>query len=241
MSINKKIIKFLDNCFYSNYKNNWDDLMFRKAVLKNVNKSSVILDIGAGAGIVQEMNFSKEVKEVHGVDPDERVVNNPNLTHGYIGTAENMDYFADNTFDLVICDNVLEHISDCDAFLNEVKRVLKPGCIFMAKTPNYYHYMPIIASLTPDCFHEFYNKLRGRTEDDTFPTLYRLNTKRSITKAAKKTDFSVKKISYAEGRPEYLRISFFTYLLGIIYERFVNIFRLNCFKIILICELKKNG
>ena len=239
MSINKKIVKLLDKCFYSKYKNNWDDLMFRNAVLKNINKDSIVLDIGAGAGIVKEMNFSDIAKEVHGVDPDERVVNNPNLTKGYIGTAENMDYFADNTFDLIICDNVLEHISDKEAFLKEVKRVLKPGCLFMAKTPNFYHYMPIIASLTPDCFHEFYNKLRGRTEDDTFPTLYRLNTKRSISKSAKKTGFSVEKISYFEGRPEYLRINFLTYIFGIIYERIVNIFKLNCFKIILICELKK--
>ena len=35
--------------------------------------------------------------------------------------------FADNSFDQVICSEVLEHIVDYQGVLQEIKQVLKPG------------------------------------------------------------------------------------------------------------------
>ncbi len=46
--------------------------------------------------------------------------------------------FADNTFDKVICSEVLEHIPDYKAVLSEIERVLKPGGIFGASVPRYF-------------------------------------------------------------------------------------------------------
>jgi ubiquinone/menaquinone biosynthesis C-methylase UbiE len=43
--------------------------------------------------------------------------------------------FADNTFDKVICSEVLEHIPDYQAALAEIERVLKPGGLFCASVP----------------------------------------------------------------------------------------------------------
>ena len=43
--------------------------------------------------------------------------------------------FADNTFDRVICSEVLEHIPDYQAVLGEIQRVLKPGGLFCASVP----------------------------------------------------------------------------------------------------------
>jgi ubiquinone/menaquinone biosynthesis C-methylase UbiE len=43
--------------------------------------------------------------------------------------------FADNTFDRVICSEVLEHIPDYSAALTEIERVLKPGGLFCASVP----------------------------------------------------------------------------------------------------------
>ncbi|TGD72948.1 class I SAM-dependent methyltransferase [Mangrovimicrobium sediminis] len=43
--------------------------------------------------------------------------------------------FADNTFDKVICSEVLEHIPDYQSALREIERVLKPGGLFCASVP----------------------------------------------------------------------------------------------------------
>lgn len=43
--------------------------------------------------------------------------------------------FQNQTFDAVICSEVLEHIPDYRAMLDEIQRVLKPGGIFAASVP----------------------------------------------------------------------------------------------------------
>ncbi len=43
--------------------------------------------------------------------------------------------FADNTFDKIICSEVLEHIPDYRGALKEIERVLKPGGLFCASVP----------------------------------------------------------------------------------------------------------
>ena len=43
--------------------------------------------------------------------------------------------FADNTFDKIICSEVLEHIPDYHTALQEIERVLKPGGLFCASVP----------------------------------------------------------------------------------------------------------
>ncbi len=43
--------------------------------------------------------------------------------------------FADDSFDKVICSEVLEHIPDYRAALGEIRRVLKPGGLFCASVP----------------------------------------------------------------------------------------------------------
>ena len=95
------------------------------------------------------------------------------LDEGKLSDAGRIPY-PDATFDVAFADNVMEHLADPMAVLGEVCRVLRPGGVFLFKTPNKTHYMPMIARITPHGFHRFVNRLRGRAEEDTFPTLGRL-------------------------------------------------------------------
>ena len=234
-----RLVTWLDRVFYPTFQNNWDDALFRGEILSVIRPSQHVLDLGAGAGIVAQMNFRGRAARIYGVDPDTRVESNPYLDEGKIGVGESIPY-ADSSFDMVFADNVLEHLDDPAAVFSEIHRVLKPGGLFLAKTPNRWHYMPIIAQLTPHAFHQYVNRSRGRASSDTFPTRYRVNSPGAVRRYAGLTGFEVEGIRLSEGRPEYLRMSFPTYLLGLIYERLVNrIPILSRFRILLTVRLRK--
>jgi SAM-dependent methyltransferase len=233
------LVQWIDQRFYANFHANWDDELFRKTVLGAVKPEWTALDLGAGAGIVRQMNIRGIVRRVCGIDPDPRVLNNAALDEGRMGVGENIP-FEDETFDLVFSDNVLEHLEHpIDAF-REVWRTLKPGGCFLFKTPNRLHYVPMLARLTPHGAHQFVNRLRGRATVDTFPTHYRANTPAAIKRLARKANFVVDELRLIEGRPEYLRITALTYMAGLAYERLVNsVSPLSPFRVVMIGQLTK--
>lgn len=234
-----RVLAKLDASLYPGVESNWDDRLFREIILSSVDAQSIILDLGAGAGIVPQMNFKGEVGRVCGVDLDPRVVSNPFLDEGRVSDAGRIPYAA-SEFDLVFSDNVMEHIDNPAEVFAEVARVLKPGGIFLFKTPNRAHYMPMIARLTPHWFHQWVNKKRGRAEVDTFPTRYRVNNPEAVYRWASEAGLEVSEISLVESRPEYLRMAWPLYLVGVAYERLVNSTeRLARFRILLIGQLKK--
>jgi hypothetical protein len=118
--------------------------------------------------------------------------------------------------------------------------VLKPGGRFIAKTPNRNHYVPTIARATPVRFHRLYNRLRGRNAEDTFPTYYRANSRSQIKRLAHASGLHVEALELIEGRPEYLRLTPLTYVLGIAYERIVNFTpAFASWRVLLVVELRK--
>jgi SAM-dependent methyltransferase len=230
---------FLDRKLYPGVDGHWDDRMFRERIMKHITLDSEVLDIGAGAGIVEEMNFKTCARRVVGVDPDERVLQNPYLHEAHVGTGERLP-LPDASFDVVFADNVMEHLDDPETVFREIHRVLKPGGVFLGKTPNAWHYMPVIARWTPHWFHSWVNRKRGRAEVDTFPTRYRVNSKPAIERLAGRIGFEALSIERIEGRPEYLRLTPPTYLVGWVYEKLVNATdALAPFRILLIATLRK--
>jgi len=214
-------VEQIDRAWYSGFGAHWDDELLRRKILAHLQPSSAVLDLGAGAGILSQMNFRGLTASVCGVDLDPRVIGNPFLDEGRVADAGGIPYENDR-FDLVFSDNVLEHLEKPLEVFREVARVLSPGGVFLFKTPNKWHYVPAIARLTPHGFHQYVNRLRGRDEGDTFPTFYRANTKSDVSRLAGRCGLSIISVERIEGRPEYLRLAWPTYVLGAAYERLVN-------------------
>ncbi|MEZ5849063.1 MAG: class I SAM-dependent methyltransferase [Hyphomicrobiaceae bacterium] len=230
---------WIDKTFYPRHRDNWDDWLFRERILRHIRPGCTVLDLGAGAGIVEQMDFRGFGARICGVDLDPRVVDNPMLDEGRIADAGRIPY-EDALFDVVFCDNVLEHLDEPLTVFREVCRILKPGGVFLFKTPNKWHYMPTIARATPHGFHQFVNRLRGRASVDTFPTRYRANTKGDVTRLAREAGLAVAEIERIEGRPEYLRMAAPLYLAGLAYERTVNaIGMLAPFRVLLVGTLRR--
>jgi SAM-dependent methyltransferase len=235
------VIAWMDRAWYPEYRSNWDDWLFRKRILAHLRPDMTILDLGAGAGMLSQMDFRGRARRICGVDLDTRVTQNPMLDEARIADAKCIPYDTAQ-FDLVYANNVLEHLSDPLTVFREVARVLRPGGVFMFKTPNSRHYVPTIARITPHRFHQYVNALRGRATIDTFPTFYCANTGDAIKRLATQSGMSVEWIEFIEGRPEYLRISWPAYLIGAAYERLVNITdALSGFRILLLGGLIKQN
>jgi SAM-dependent methyltransferase len=235
----QRLTRWMDRTWYPEHADNWDDALFREVIERRLRPEFHVLDLGAGVGIVPQMNFRGAVARVCGIDPSERVHENPYLDEAKQAFGEEIPY-ADAQFDLVFSDNVLEHLPQPEQVFREVHRVLKPGGLFLAKTPNRRHYVATLARLTPHRAHQFVNALRGRAREDTFPTCYRANTPGSIRALAERSGMRVLECQLIEGRPEYLRLSPFTYVFGWLYERIVNATRLLApFRCVLVAVLEK--
>lgn len=209
-----RLIEWCNRVFYPEVPSRFDEKVLRETVLAVLRPEHVLLDLGAGAGIVPTMDFRGRAQRICGVDPDERVGQNPYLDEGKVGVGESIPW-QDERFDVVVSDNVLEHLTEPDAVFREVARVLKPGGLFVAKTPNAWHYMPLVSRLVPFRFHHLL--IRGthsRAEADVFPTAYRANTPRALTDIAGRCGLEVRNISVRDARPGYLAFSGLAYLIG---------------------------
>ncbi|MDG1678948.1 MAG: bifunctional 2-polyprenyl-6-hydroxyphenol methylase/3-demethylubiquinol 3-O-methyltransferase UbiG [Tateyamaria sp.] len=101
-----------------------------------------VLDLGCAGGFMAEALAHKGAR-VSGIDPAQDAIqaakhhaktSNLDVTYN-VGVGEHMPY-SDDTFDIVICVDVLEHVRDLSQVLAEVARVLKPGGLFLYDTIN---------------------------------------------------------------------------------------------------------
>lgn len=118
--------------YHENEEKNWWFVGRRKAVLevlKNTPKDAKIVDIGCSGGPLLLDLQKKGYTDVHGVDfsPEaielckERGIVNAHEMDGAATT------FPDNTFDVVVSSDSLEHIEAEEKALKEWLRILKPG------------------------------------------------------------------------------------------------------------------
>ena len=189
----------------------------------------IVLNVGAGPTADSKVRSLKgEVKQVIGVDIDEVVLENTDLDQAFLIQNGKLP-FPDNYFDLAWADYVLEHVQEPLTFLKEIQRVLKLNASFFFRTPNKYHYVSLIARVTPHRFHELCaNRVRGLPSGshEPYPTYYLINDRRTIEKMALNMGFRKSEFKFVEAEPSYLVFHPSAFLLGIFYERMVNRFEL---------------
>lgn len=154
----------------------------------------VVLDYGAGRGRgVQDdpirwrrslQTLQGKCSKVIGVDVDRAVFEHPALDEAYELSADGQIPLADQSVDLIVSDAVLEHVGDPRTVANEFHRTLKPGGWVCARTPNRWGYIGIGTNIVPNTWHDRLLKYLqpGRKREDIFPTAYRLNTNRALSR-----------------------------------------------------------
>lgn len=121
--------------------------------------------------------------QVTATDVAPEVLTHPTSHHQHVIDPAKALPFADSSFDLIVSDYVFEHVEDPATVAVELQRVLRPGGWILVRTPNRFGYLKIAASLVPNRMHNA--ALRSvqphRKAVDTFPTFYRLNSRRQMT------------------------------------------------------------
>ncbi len=95
-----------------------------------------VLKIGCGDG--KSLLFLKaRGYEPHGIETDRNVakVRDALGLSIHIGTIETAP-FPEKTFDIIIANQLIEHILDLDSFLEHAKKMLKENGVFLVSTPN---------------------------------------------------------------------------------------------------------
>jgi 2-polyprenyl-6-hydroxyphenyl methylase/3-demethylubiquinone-9 3-methyltransferase len=101
-----------------------------------------VLDLGCGGGFMSEA-LAQRGAHVIGVDPSApaiAIARKHAEASGFaidyrIGAGEGLRLAA-NSIDIVVCVDVLEHVENLDCVIDEIRRVLKPGGLFLFDTIN---------------------------------------------------------------------------------------------------------
>lgn len=163
-------------------------------------KDLVVYDLGCSTGIIDNV-LSKKFKKVVGGDIDEEAVAfakktfiNKNLEFR-IENATNLS-FPDNTFDIVICTHIYEHVPDPKKLFQEIKRILKPGGFcYLAAINKFWlvepHYNLPFLSYLPKKLANFYMRVtkKGSIYFETPQSYWGLE---NLTKDFKKIDYTDK-------------------------------------------------
>lgn len=176
------------------------DLTFYSLIRAACRRNQVahVLDFGAGRNRY-EQDFDPAVDSYHirdlrdlrfngaivtAADVDSDVLGHPSSHHQQVIDPDRPLPFGDASFDLIVADYVFEHVEKPEAVASELMRVMKPGGILFARTPNKRGYVKLFSALVPNRLHTAVLKFVSpqRKSHDTFPTFYRLNVKSDIKK-----------------------------------------------------------
>jgi SAM-dependent methyltransferase len=113
-----------------------------------------VLDLGSGEGYGSHI-LSRTAARVVGIELDTLAVSHARLNYPapnlefVEGSVLKLDDFEDGSFDVAVCFEVIEHISDHEGLVSGVARVLRPGGVFVVSTPDRDVYNATLGHVNP--------------------------------------------------------------------------------------------
>lgn len=109
---------------------------FMEQTLGDIDHSSVrVLDVGCGPGWLVERLRERGYMDLHGCDFVETTSDECEYTRIDLD-ADGLDRYEDESFDIVVSSEVMEHLERPAAILRDMARVVKPGGHLFVTVPN---------------------------------------------------------------------------------------------------------
>ncbi|MBM4464818.1 MAG: class I SAM-dependent methyltransferase [Chloroflexi bacterium] len=207
--------------------------IYERLVAKHITPETKVLDAGCGrAGVIGL--FRDKAGLTVGLDADlASLCDNVGLHQAVLGRLAALP-FATASFDLVISSWVIEHLPEPERAFAEIARVLRPGGRFIFLTPNAWNYVVLVNRLMPAWLQfRLVPRLYGRREKDTFPVVYRANTRRKLHSLLGQAGLRCEEF-YHVGDPSYVAANDLLFRLGVLLERLTDCSVLRSLKVHLV-------
>ncbi len=205
---------------YAQMRTGWrpSSHVYRDLIAARLFPGARVLDLGCGRGGVMERLHARAALTA-GVDPDHRSLREHRALALALtcGLAEALPY-PDDTFDLVCCSWVLEHLGEPARAFAEIARVLRADGRFIFLTPNVRHPLLVMNRALYWTRGRLVGRLYGRAEIDTFPAFYRANSPERIERLARAAGFERVALRCV-GDPTYLAFNEPMFRLSCLLER----------------------
>lgn len=153
-------------------------------VRKLVTPATAWLDVGAGrflfpSNLRLAEELSQRARWLVGVDPDDTIDENRFVHRGFKSALE--DFEIDKEFDVITLRMVVEHIADPERVVDRLQKLCAVGGLVVIYTVNKWSPVSIVSKLLPFKLHHVIKRILWRTEEkDTFPVVYKMNTRRVL-------------------------------------------------------------
>ncbi|MFA6518820.1 MAG: class I SAM-dependent methyltransferase [Candidatus Shapirobacteria bacterium] len=207
--------QFEYNCQYKLIEPSWDNttifLTKKFGEYAEKQRDLRVFDAGCGNGNYIIDEYKKIIKFAGGMDADKAsTAKNICLDEIKFGNLEKIDYPSES-FDVATSLWVAEHLENPEKVFKEIFRILKLGGIFLMATPNANCWLLLIKKLMRQGQSNFFVQLLyGRRDEDIFPTYYRANTVKEMTRLLKKAGFKdiEVKVNYDPGYTSFNNLTF---------------------------------
>lgn len=154
--------------------------LFELEVARHLNKGDVVLDAGCGSGEFGVLeNCGKPASKIVGMDANaEALEKNTYVDEKIVGNLDQIPCH-DDSFDLIVCEDVFEHLEQPQKVLKEFSRVLKKNGYLIVRTPNIWNLRNAISASLPVVVRRWLKtKLLKSSSEGTFETYFRCNSRR---------------------------------------------------------------
>ncbi len=162
------------------------DEWYEAALTSLVREDTDWLDVGCGWRLLPQNQrlaqlLAARCRFVAGVDPDPSIERNPLLDEKHRCRLEDLD--TERRYSLISLRMVAEHIANPDAAIAALGRLATDGGLVVVYTVHKWAPVSLAAAATPMWLHHLAKRLLwGANPSDTFPTVFKLNTRKRLAR-----------------------------------------------------------